>query len=182
MKPKSKWLKVHALRLIDYERWYALQIALHVKSGNYGAAGAMAGASHRTWHLVSEALEDHPKFEPTPIRFNIIEAYYAATFARLRRNRTGNIDLSLAANPADYSPTVTEVKAKFSESFGKQKLPTDWTIRKTLKALKLSLRKDEHRGPHGPWGVAAREASAARQKKRQKRRERVGRTTRARDR
>jgi hypothetical protein len=164
---------VHALRLIDYERWYALQIALHVKSGNYGAAGAMAGDSPRTWHLVGEALEDHPKFEPTPIRFNIIEAYYAATFACVNRN--GGINLDGIDRPED-SPTVAEVKAKFIESFGKQKLPTDWTIRKTLKALKLSLRKDEHRGPRGPWSIAARENCAAR------RRERVGRTTRARDR
>jgi hypothetical protein len=154
-----RWQKVHALRLIDYERWHALQIALHLKSGSYAAAGAMAGDSPRTWHLVGEALDDHPKFEPTPIRFNIIEAYFAATFTRLRRNGTGNIDLSLAAskNPADYSPTVAEVKAKFEESFGKEMLPTDWTIRKTLRALKLSLRKDEHRGPRGPWSVAARE-------------------------
>jgi hypothetical protein len=93
------------------------------------------------WRLVADAFEEKTRFHPTPTRLNIVAACEEADNRQIRAGRSpsGGVEVSTLLR----GPTLREVKAAFVELFGEQKLPSDWTIRKTRRRLNLPLRRDK---------------------------------------
>jgi hypothetical protein len=89
---------------------------------------AYLGSSPRRWRLVADALEGKTRrFQtPTPTRENVVTAWYKAYYC---------------AGLLQSGPTLVQVKAAFIELFGKEGLPSDWSITKILRRLNLPFRK-----------------------------------------
>ena len=89
-------------------------------------------------------------FEPKPSTLNIVESYYAAVDQLHQKYFPEGEGIYLPDEFADDPtiPTLAELKEQFVRRFpGTDKLPADWTIRKTLKRLKLRLREGERGRP-----------------------------------
>jgi hypothetical protein len=113
----------------DDMRYAAYRIASEFKSGNYleGFAkvcsfGERYGREHilRLLELIILAYKDSARFEPTPDRRRIIEAYFAASPWR---------------NGESVIPSLREVKEKFRERFPKGRMPADETFKRAFREL-----------------------------------------------
>jgi hypothetical protein len=130
----------------------ALAVAWRIKHNDLAALNyvlSKAADKRRFLRKVVDALDTiegkgKPYFErPTPTALNIVESYYAAV-DQLHQVHFGNGEGIYS--PKEFTddptiPTLAEVKEQFVQLFGDQLLPADWTIRKTLKRLKVPLRE-----------------------------------------
>jgi hypothetical protein len=109
---------------------------------------------------VADALEEKPRFVPTPTCVNIVTAWNDARL-RAARAPSGGLEIDILKR----GPTFFEVKREFVRLFLPEKHPRDWcsrkelsevkhnllpsrqAIEKTLKRLKLPLRGDRVGAP-----------------------------------
>jgi hypothetical protein len=90
-----------------------------------------------------DALEGKGKFGPKPGTLNVVTSYFAAV-DHLHDIHFGKGEGLYLPGEFDIDPTfptLAELKEQFVQLFGEQLLPADWTIRKTVKRLKLPLRE-----------------------------------------
>jgi hypothetical protein len=116
------------------------EIAAPARAVKYGFPLQYEGKVSARWlRAVADALDAlnapegrrkaTPYFEvPTELCLNIVMAYCSA--------------LRLSC-----PPTLAQVKEQFVQLLGKEKLPADWTIRKTLTRLRLPLREGQRGRP-----------------------------------